>query len=382
MAESTRQIAFVRGEDDRHPSLPPPMAVSGPIVWMRENLFSSVGNTILTLVALYLIYLIVPGLINWALIDAIWTGTSFEDCRNPDGTGGAGACWAMIDARFGQFIYGYYPAEERWRVNLTFLIFFISIVPLLYDRVPGRKQAAIFIACIFPFLAFFLLYGGIGLTVVPTYAWGGLTLTLLLACTAILVSLPLGIILALGRRATNLPVISMLCTAFIELIRAVPLITVLFMANFMLPLFLPEGVNFDALMRALVGVSLFAAAYMAEVVRGGLQALPSGQMEAARSMGLSYWLSMRLIMLPQALKIVIPGIVNTFIGLFKDTSLVSIIGLLDLLLIAKQSVTDKNWLGTEHTAYAFAALLYFIFCFSMSRYSLWLEAKLHTGHKR
>jgi len=382
MAARTRQVAFVRREADRQPSLPPPSAVSGPVVWLRENLFSSVGNTILTLIALYLIYLTVPGLINWALIDAVWTGASFQDCRNPDGTESAGACWAMIDARFGQFIYGYYPAEERWRVNLTFLIFFISIVPLLYDRVPGRKQAAIFIACIFPFLAFFLLYGGFGLTEVPTNDWGGLTLTLLLACTAILVSLPLGIILALGRRATNLPIISMLCTSFIELIRAVPLITVLFMANFMLPLFLPEGVNFDALLRALVGVSLFAAAYMAEVVRGGLQALPKGQMEAARSMGLSYWLSMRLIVLPQALKIVIPGIVNTFIGLFKDTSLVSIIGLLDLLLIAKQSVTDKNWLGTEHTAYAFAALLYFIFCFSMSRYSLWLEAKLHTGHKR
>lgn len=223
---------------------------------------------------------------------------------------------------------------------------------------------------------------GFGLTIQPTNTFGGLMLTLVLATVAIGVSLPLGIILALGRRADNMPAVQMLCIGFIELVRAVPLITILFMAQFMLPLFLPEGVNFDNVVRALVGVSLFASAYMAEVVRGGLQAIPKGQFEAAESLGLNYFLKMRLIVLPQALKIVIPGIVSTFIGLFKDTSLVSIIGLMDLLLIAKSSVTDSKWLGLEHEAYFFIALVYFVFCFGMSRYSIYLERKLHTGHKR
>jgi general L-amino acid transport system permease protein len=205
---------------------------------------------------------------------------------------------------------------------------------------------------------------------------------LILAGVGIAVALPLGILLALGRRANSMPLIQILCIGFIEIIRSVPLISVLFMAQFMLPLFLPEGVKFDNVMRALVGFSLFAAAYMAEVVRGGLQAIPKGQFEAADSLGLNFYLNMRLIVLPQALKIVIPGIVSTFIGLFKDTSLVSIIGLADLLLVAKQSYTDSNWLGLEHTAYVFIAIIYFIICFSMSRYSMYLERKLHTGHKR
>ncbi|MBP5855862.1 amino acid ABC transporter permease [Marivibrio halodurans] len=223
---------------------------------------------------------------------------------------------------------------------------------------------------------------GMDLTVQPTNTFGGLMLTLVLSVVAIGVSLPLGIVLALGRRAHTMPAVQMLCIGFIELVRAVPLITILFMAQFMLPLFLPEGVNFDNVVRALVGVSMFASAYMAEVVRGGLQAIPKGQFEAADSLGLNFFLKMRLIILPQALKIVIPGIVSTFIGLFKDTSLVSIIGLMDLLLIAKSSVTDSKWLGLEHEAYFFIALIYFVFCFGMSRYSIYLERKLHTGHKR
>ena len=215
-----------------------------------------------------------------------------------------------------------------------------------------------------------------------TSDFGGLMLTLVIATVGIAASLPLGIVLALGRRADNMPAVQMLCIGFIELIRAVPLITVLFMAQFMLPLFLPEGATVDNLVRALVGFTLFSSAYMAEVVRGGLQAIPKGQFEAADAMGLNYAMSMRLVVLPQALKIVIPGIVSTFIGLFKDTTLVSIIGLMDMLLAAKASITDAKWLGLEHEAYIFVGIVYFVFCFGMSRYSIFLERKLHTGHKR
>ncbi|MGE4219374.1 MAG: amino acid ABC transporter permease, partial [Alphaproteobacteria bacterium] len=321
-------------------------------------------------------YLVIPPLIDWAFVSAVWEGHSNRDCQGIDG-----ACWAVIEVRFDQFIYGFYPVAERWRVNLTFVLFLLNLVPILSDRVPGRSYAIVWIVTGFPLLAYYLLHGGLGLPVVETHRWGGLMLTLVLASVAILLSLPFGILLALGRRS-NMPIIRIACIAFIELWRAVPLITVLFMSSFMLPLFMPEGVNFDELVRALVGFTMFASAYMAEVVRGGLQALPKGQNEAARALGLSFWQSMRLIVLPQALKIVIPGIVNTFIGLFKDTSLVSIVGLFDLLLVAKATVTDARWLGLEHEAYIFVALIYFIFCFSMSRYSLWLERRLDTGHRR
>ncbi len=357
------------------PPAPPPVATTGAIGWLRDNLFSSPLNTALTLGALYVLYLVVPPLFDWAFLSAVWTGTSNQDCRGSDG-----ACWAIIGARFWQFIYGFYPEPERWRVNVTFAMFCVAIVPLLSDRIGGRRWAALFLAFVFPFVAYVLMYGGLGLKVVPTEKWGGLMLTLVLATVAILLSLPLGILLALGRRS-DLPVLSALCVAFIELWRAVPLITVLFMASYMLPLFLPSGVNFNELLRALFGMTMFAAAYMAEVVRGGLQALPKGQTEAAQALGLTYWQSMRLIILPQALRIVIPGIVNTFIGLFKDTSLVSIIGLFDLLLVAKASVTDPKWLGLEHEVYIFVAVIYFFFCFSMSRYSLWLERKLDTERR-
>ena len=282
--------------------------------------------------------------------------------------------------RFWQYIYGFYPEAERWRVNLTFILFCLNLLPVLSDRVPGRTFAALFLVFGFPVIAFVLLHGAFGLESVPTNKWGGLTLTLVFASVAILFSLPIGILLALGRRS-EMPVVRTICVAFIELWRAVPLITVLFMASFVLPLFTPEGVNANELLRALIGFTMFSSAYMAEVVRGGLQALPKGQTEAAQALGLNYWKSMQLIILPQALKIVIPGIVNTFIALFKDTALVSIIGLFDLLLVARSAVTDPKWLGLEHESYIFAAVIYFVFCFSMSRYSLWLERKLDTGHR-
>ena len=365
--------AFVRTETI--PQAPPPLSTRGWIGWLRENLFSSPLNAALTIGALYVLYLLVPPLVQWTIIEAVWTGTSNADCKGIDG-----ACWAIIPARFGQFIYGFYPEAERWRADLVFILFCINVAPILSDRLPGRTFAALFIVSGFPIVAGLILFGGIGLEAVPTDRWGGLLLTLVLAIVSILFSLPLGILLALGRRS-EMPIVSTFSIAFIEICRAVPLITVLFMASFMLPLFLPEGVNFNELLRALIGVTIFASAYMAEVVRGGLQALPKGQTEAAQALGLTYWQAMRLIIMPQALKIVIPGIVNTFISLFKDTSLVSIIGLFDLLLVAKSSVTDPKWLGLEHEAYIFTALLYFIFCFGMSRYSLWLEGKLDTERR-
>ena len=364
---------FVREENI--PQAPPPLSTSGIIGWLRQNLFSSPLNAVLTILSFYLLYTVLPPLIDWVFLTSVWTGDSNQDCKGIEG-----ACWAIIPNRFGQFIYGFYPEAERWRVNLTFVLFCLNLLPILSDRIPGRAFAAVFIVAIFPIIGYVLMYGAFGLPIVPTNQWGGLMLTLVLASVAILFSLPLGILLALGRRS-EMPVIRTICIAFIELWRAVPLITVLFMASFMLPLFAPEGVSFNELMRALIGFTMFSSAYMAEVVRGGLQALPKGQNEAAQALGLNYWQSMRLIILPQALKIVIPGIVNTFIGLFKDTSLVSIIGLFDLLLVAKSSVTDAKWLGLEHEAYAFVAVIYFVFCFSMSRYSLWLERKLDTGHR-
>ena len=364
---------FVREENI--PQAPPPLSTSGIIGWLRQNLFSSPLNAVLTILSFYLLYTVLPPLIDWVFLTSVWTGDSNQDCKGIEG-----ACWAIIPNRFGQFIYGFYPEAQRWRVNLTFVLFCLNLLPILSDRIPGRAFAAVFIVAIFPIIGYVLMYGAFGLPIVPTNQWGGLMLTLVLASVAILFSLPLGILLALGRRS-EMPVIRTICIAFIELWRAVPLITVLFMASFMLPLFAPEGVSFNELMRALIGFTMFSSAYMAEVIRGGLQAIPKGQNEAAQALGLNYWQSMRLIILPQALKIVIPGIVNTFIGLFKDTSLVSIIGLFDLLLVAKSSVTDAKWLGLEHEAYTFVAVIYFVFCFSMSRYSLWLERKLDTGHR-
>ncbi len=360
---------------DRHPDLPPPVSQTGIIGWMRENLFSSWLNSILTLISLYVVWTVLSAVISYTIINANFVGTSQADCT------GTGACWVFIKARFGQNMYGFYPESERWRVDLGYVLGAIGLVLVLTDIVKNKKWPAIYLFGVYPVLCYFLFYGGFGLEVVETSQWGGLFLTLVLASVSIFVALPLGIVLALGRRS-EMPVVRMMCVGFIELIRAVPLISVLFMASVMLPLFLPEGTNFDKLVRALVGMSLFSAAYMAEVVRGGLQAIPKGQMEAAKSLGLGYWQAMTFIILPQALKIAIPSIVNTFIGLFKDTTLVLIIGLLDLLSIVKTGTTDKNWLGLATEGYIFVAAVFWVFCFSMSRYSIWLENKLHTGHKR
>jgi len=583
MTDTAKNGKYAPGE---HPSLPPPLASTGIIGWLRVNLFSSITNSIFSIIFLALLIWLVPKLLNWAFFDAVWSGTSAKDClTSPDA-----ACWAFVGARLEQFMYGLYPDTERWRVDLVGIILVAGIVPLLFDRMPGRNRIGMFMLFVFPIIAFILLLGisdeavqgwpywlmglsaialaivamlpnypklshwsvpvsialivlfviwgfatpsnwtqgltfgtqsaivitiallltmgpiaaavaglllpktrvmvldrFLGVTVlvgllafigfmvpiqawdpvrspasppwvmaiapaafavaalapwgydrgagiagkialvlaplylliafwvlfappdwmnlgffdwqangipffrgvqstlpyVETSKWGGLMLTLVIALTGIVASLPLGIVLALGRRS-HMPIIRTICIFFIEFWRGVPLITVLFMASVMFPLFLPEGVTFNQLLRALIGVALFSAAYMAEVVRGGLQAIPKGQYEAADALGLNYWKSMRLIILPQALKIVIPGIVNTFIGLFKDTTLVAIIGLFDILGMVQAGLTDANWLAPNvpYTGYVFAAFMFWIFCYGMSRYSQHMERKLDTGHKR
>ena len=455
-SSSAASVSYVRGQMD--PALPAPSSETGVIGWMRKNLFSSISNTIFTLIAILLIYMIVPGFLQWSLFDAIWSGTDRIACATiPQGgalpADWSGACWPYIATYMKQFIYGRYPDHELWRVNLVFAMFTIGLIPLLIPSVGFKKENLIVMLGVFPVIAFILLTGGslnysgfllpnfimapsllkfwidfiiltliiagivyalvratdsdpapavkqtliamavlavvmliistdFGLEEVETDRWGGLMLTMVIAITGIVASLPLGIVLALGRQS-DMPIVRLFSVIFIEGWRGVPLITVLFMSSVLLPLFLPDGVTFDKLLRALIGVALFSAAYMAEVVRGGLQAIPKGQYEGAMAVGLSFWQSMRMIILPQALKIVIPGIVNTFIGLFKDTTLVSIIGLLDVLGMINSSLSDPKWATPVQalSGYLFGALLFWVFCFMMSRYSIFMERRLDTGHK-
>lgn len=357
-----------------HPSLPPPKTAFGLLYWLKKNLFSSVANSIVSLICLYFLYLALPATINWLLLDATYVGTTKKDCAP------GGACMAFIGERFSLFVYGFYPVEQRWRVDLSALLLIVAGAAVLWDNIPARKHMLRF-AVIYPFIAAWLLVGGYGLEPVGTHLFGGLMLTLIIGVTGIVFSLPLGVFLALGRQS-NLPIIKYFCIGFIEFIRGVPLITLLFVASTMLSYFLPPGTTFDLLLRVLIMVTLFSSAYMAEVIRGGLQALPKGQLEAAESLGLNYSQAMRFIILPQALKISIPGIVNTFIGLFKDSTLVIVIGLLDPLGIGRASAADSAWLGLSTEVYLFVAIFFFISCFGMARYSLYLENKLNTGHKR
>lgn len=502
MATAT-DLAYVQGEEE--PVLPAPRSEVGAIGWFRQNLFSSVGNTIVTIIAILFLAWIIPPIIRWAFIDAVWTGPNRDVCL-PEGTG---ACWAFIKARFGQLMYGRYPVDERWRVNLTGILLVAGIVPMAIPRVPFKRLNGIYLFGVFPVIAVVLLTGGnfgipfswlcgllavaailtglvaafatdvrhraisgliallaaavvviafaigdgretlgwfsgaltpdtlrlarlailvaaglsmvvglaaifvspgepgagrigvlwltvgvlellffaftinFGLEPVPTQLWGGLLVTLVVAIVGMVCSLPLGIVLALGRRS-KMPVVRFLSVVFIEFWRGVPLITVLFMASVMLPIFLPPGVTFDKLLRALIAVALFSSAYMAEVVRGGLQAIPRGQYEAARAMGLKFAPMMRLVILPQALKIVIPGIVNSFISLFKDTSLVVIVGIFELLGTIQLGFNDPEWATakTPITGYVFAAAVFWMFCFGMSRYSIYTERRLQTGYRR
>ncbi len=382
----SREITYVR--QDMLAPLPAPISDGSIGGWIRLNLLATPKDVILTILALGVMAMILPGAINFLFLDAAWFGADRAVCATvaqggiqPDGW--KGACWAFVESRFSQFIFGRYPLDERWRVMLVGILFVALLVPMLIPKAPRKGLNALLLFVVFPVVAFFLLNGGFGLSTVETPLWGGLMVTLILSFVGIAVSLPLGILLALGRRS-EMPVIKTLCVVFIEVVRGVPLITVLFMANVMLPLFMPTGWTIDNFLRALVGVSLFASAYMAEVVRGGLQAIPKGQYEGADSLGLSYWQKVRLIILPQAIKLVIPGIVNTFIGLFKDTSLVSIIGMFDLLGIVRLNFTDASWATpvTPLTGLIFAGFIFWIFCFGMSRYSAFMEQHLDTGHKR
>ena len=344
-----------------------------------ESFLSSWFNAVVSLLILYVLFLVVPALINWAFFNAVWTGTP-DDCRSTQN----GACWAFVGAKIELFTYGFYTKSERWRVDIFFLVLTLGIGWLVFEKTPGKKYVGLFMLLVFPVMATILLTGGLfGLEAVPTKKWGGLLLTLVIALVGIVLSMPLGILLALGRRS-KMPLVSSMCVVFIEFWRGVPLITVLFMASVMFPLFVPEGMDVNDLVRALLGVALFSSAYMAEVVRGGLQAIGKGQYEASGSLGLNYFQRMRLVVLPQALKIVIPGIVNTFIGLFKDTTLVLIIGFFDLLGIVQAGQADPKWSGYSipYTAYAFCAVVFFIFCFLMSVYSKKVESKLHTGHQK
>lgn len=349
--------------------------LAGPLGWARENLFSSPANTALTLISVFFLAWAIPPLVDWAFISALFSGTS-DDCRANDG----GACWALIGEKHRLILFGIYPFDEHWRPLLATALFISMGAVTAWPRMWRWWLVPIWIVTLV--VLAILMWGGVfGLTYVDNTRWGGLPLTLLLSVGGIVLAFPLSVLLALGRQS-NLPAIKAICVGFIELIRGVPLVSLLFMASVMFPLFLPDGVNVDKLLRALVGITIFTAAYLAEAIRGGLQAIPSGQYEAAEALGLSYWKKTLLIILPQALRIVIPPMVNQFISCFKDTSLVTIIGLYDLLTSAKVALADPPWRAFYVESYAFTALIYWAFCYFMSRYSQFLERDLNAGITR
>lgn len=430
--------AFVRTE--MTPPKAPPLTERGAVKWLRENLFAGPFNTLLTVAAFYVVYLFLRSLVPW-LANGVWNANSLQECRDivtaSAGEGATGACWAVIRERWNQFIFGLYPQDLYLRPTLAFALLLAAIAPVLFSKVPRQL---FWVTMLYPAIAFFLLWGGsiwtpvvamlgfgvmmltyrllvrltgvsvaailgvfaailwwmfldalvveqlstalpVGLRSVGSDEFGGFLLALVIGVTAIAFSLPLGILLALGRQS-DLPVIKMICVGFIEFIRGVPLITLLFTASLLLGYFLPSGTNFDIVLRVIILVTFFAAAYLAEVIRGGLAALPRGQYEAADALGLDYWRAQRLIILPQALKISIPAIVSTFIGLFKDTTLVSFVALLDPLRGVTSVVrADLNWKGIYWEPYIFVGAIFFIICFGMSRYSMYLEQKLKTDHR-
>ncbi|HHL22255.1 MAG TPA: amino acid ABC transporter permease [Aliiroseovarius sp.] len=412
----------------------PPALNTGAVGWIKTNLFPNPLSSVLTVVSLILVFLLLRSFIPWAF-GGVWNAESLKECREIlQGT--EAACWAVIHERFWQLMYGFYPDNLYWRPNLAFVMLIVALAPVLFEKAP-RWLLVVTVAT--PFLGPWLLWGGtiwtpiaaaLGFVVgylvykavanslselagmvlgplaailwwifvagrlsdtlasvmplaiesVPSRQFGGFMLSITLGITGIAASFPLGIVLALGRQS-DLVIVKSLSVGFIEFIRGVPLITLLFVAQVMLAYFLPRGVEFDIILRVMIMITLFSAAYMAEVIRGGLAALPKGQYEAADALGLTYWQAQRLIIMPQALKIAIPGIVSTFIGLFKDTTLVSIIGLADPIGWVKFIQADANWNGIVWELYGFVAFVFFLFCFSMGRYSMYLERKLQTGHK-
>ena len=377
------EIAFVRSTTIAQ--RPPPALMTGAIGWVRQNLLSTPFNIALTVIIALLFAWVVPELVKFLLIDAVWSGSDRDACLESVQHRDIGACWPFVWERLPYFIYGSYPIPQRWRVDVFFAMLAIGVIWLLWLNAPRRDLGAIYFFVILPVSSFVLLTGwsAIGLQPVDTVLWGGVLVTIVVASVGIVFSLPLGILLALGRRS-RMPAVRSLSVIFIEFVRGVPLVTVLFMAGVMLPLFVPEQYSPDKLVRALVGIAMFASAYMAEVVRAGLQAIPKGQYEGAMAVGLRYWQMMRLIILPQALKITIPNIVNTYIGLFKDTTLVFIVGIFDLLRTIEVSRIDPKWATpvTSTTGYAVAAMFYLIFCYGMSRYARAMEARLAKSDRR
>jgi general L-amino acid transport system permease protein len=351
--------------------LKPPVTSVGVIGWVRSNLFKGWFNSLLTIITIYCLWLIVPPLIRWAFIDSLWISTGAE-CQQSDG-----ACWSIIPANIRFIIFGFFPYDQHWR-PLVAMVLLVGL--LFYSRNRDHWKKPLAYAWILGlFLMGLLMKGGLfGLSSVETSKWGGLPLTLTLSVIGLTLAYPLGIVFALGRRS-KMPVVKTLCVLYIELIRGVPLISLLFMSSVVFPLFLPEGVTINNILRAQVAIILFTAAYIAEVVRGGLQAMPRGQYEAADSIGLNYFLTMRLVILPQALKIVIPPSVQQLISAFKDTSLVVIIALFDVLRTTQTVLSDPKWMGFSAEAYIFVALIYFLCCFFMSNYSRRLERELETG---
>ncbi|MBJ3764465.1 amino acid ABC transporter permease [Maribius pontilimi] len=431
MADTHSQsVAYVR--ESMVPQQPAPVSETGAIKWLRTNLFSNWFYSILTLAAIYVIYLLLSILIPW-IAGGVWLASDIRECRAITGDG-AGGCFAVLEDRIWQLLFGFsYPSEAYWRPTLALVLLFVAAAPVLFASLP---RALLIVTALYPFTAYWLLWGGTIL--VPTFAlvgvvagyfayralvdrsfalgffggvivafvvwWlagfvtpalsdvlalqavqsrdmGGFMLNLILGVVCVSLSLPIGIVLALGRQS-RLPIIKGICVVFIEFVRGVPLITLLFVANVVLAYFLPPGTNFDLILRVIIMITMFASAYIAEVIRGGLAALPRGQFEGAESLGLDYWQSMRLIILPQALKISIPGIVNVAVGLFKDTTLVSIISMFDLVgMIRGPILASTDWNGVYWELYGFAALLFFVVCYGISQYSQWLERQLATDHR-
>ena len=354
-----------------------PVKTEGFVPWIKRNLFSNWRNTLITVLLGALFIYWAPSIVNWALLQAVFEPNA-DLCQSARGSG---ACWGVVVEKYRLIIFGRYPYEQQWRPEVATLLLLAMLVASCIRAFWKAWLGALWIVGLPAF--FVLMYGGLlGLEVVDTDRWGGLPLTIMLASMSIILAFPLAILVALGRRS-NLPAIRTFCVIYVELIRGVPLISVLFMASFMFPLFMPPGVTIDVLLRVLVGITLFAAAYLAEIVRGGLQAIPNGQVEAAQSLGLTYWQTQRKIVLPQALALVVPGVVNSFIATFKDTSLVAIVSLYELtgsLGLALNS--DANWRPFKIEGYLFIAVIYFVFCFAMSRYSLWIEKQVNVSRKR
>ena len=422
-------VAFVRREPI--PPAPPPASERGIVKWMREHLFSSWGNGILTLVSLWAIYIVLSSTVPW-IVNGVWTTSSLAECREVL-QGQVGACFSVLTERWNQLLYGFkYPSEEYWRPNLAFLLLFVAAAPVLFFDLPRKLLG---FTAVYPFIAYWLIWGGsvlvpiiallgfvagyfvfdrfgkqsfaagffgaivaafvvwwIGgfiipetedtfLPAVPSRDLGGFMLNMMLGVTCVSLSLPLGIVLALGRQS-KMPLIKGICVVFIEFVRGVPLITLLFVASVMLSYFFPPESTVDLFLRVVIMITMFSSAYIAEVIRGGLAALPKGQYEAADSLGLDYPQAMRLIILPQALKISIPGIVNVAVGLFKDTTLVSVISMFDLVgMIRGPILASTEWNGVYWELLGFAALLFFVVCYGISQYSQWLERRLATDHR-